>query len=181
MTLILQPGVLAPFTLCPNGAASQSPGLACFSPTLGRDKYHHNPERVASGRNPFRVVRQNAFIPGLTAKSSGQPWALRRNAFGVERSADDGISWPLSQCHYRSQNESCPQCQLCPGVSLEPDALRLRAPKRGRVSGFVRADARRRNAAVARAKPRKKPSASTSKKRTDNLSRVQQLGGPNVI
>jgi hypothetical protein len=31
-------------------------------------------------------------IPGLTAKSRGQPWALGHNAFGVEFSSEAKIS-----------------------------------------------------------------------------------------
>ena len=36
-------------------------------------------------------------IPGLTAKSCGQPWALGCNAFGVESGIEAGIAGLLSR------------------------------------------------------------------------------------
>jgi hypothetical protein len=56
-------------------------------------------------RIPFRVEIPMNPIPGLTAKSCGQPWALGRNAFGVESGMEAGFAGLLSQHSCWNQNE----------------------------------------------------------------------------
>ena len=62
----------------PEWASSQSPGLAAlFAANPGYwIRFNLYPERVESGRNPFRVDVTIASIPRVGRKKRGQPWAL---------------------------------------------------------------------------------------------------------
>ena len=68
---------------CPNGTASQSPGLAALFAAYPGDNSEDeiNPEGVEYRYNPFRVESGMTSIPGVGRKKRGQPRALLRCPF----------------------------------------------------------------------------------------------------
>ena len=89
----------------PTGQRRKAQGWRAFRQPWGKCECTINPERIASGHNPYGIEMQMNLIPELNAKSRVQPWALGSNAFGVESGTEAIMGGLISQRPCRNLNK----------------------------------------------------------------------------